>query len=424
MERSAERRPLYYGWVVTAASFAALGATWGAQSSFGAFVNPLSEEMGWSRTAVSAAYSISISINFVFGVVWGWVSDRWSARWVVLVAGALMGLGIFLSGFVDQLWQLYALFGFTAGLGAAGASGPLGAITARWFEGRRGLAIGIAYAGVGAGSAGLPILAVRLISHGGWRFGFQGLSFLVWGVFLLAAILMRDRPRQPGAAVAATKPVTGDAGDTPLLTAVRTRRFWTMFGMEMTATTVLFMVLGHLVPRAVDGGISASTAVTLLTALGLVSMVMHLGAGALGDRVGPRRVFAGALLLCALALVWLTFVSSLWAFYVFAVVFGIGFGGWSPQMAAMVARVFGATHMGAIWGAILLAAGVGGFTGPIVAGYIFDTSGSYRLAFVVGAFVATAGVILAMLSGRPSRPLSMQTPESTTGDLDTPKRLP
>ena len=182
-----------YRWVVVGASFLVLGISWAtAQSGFGAFVAPLTQDQGWSRTEISAAFSINIVTTFVVGVFWGWLADRWSVRGVVAVTGLLMGLGLLLAGFAGSLWQLYLFYGLVAGAGLGGTAGPLTAIAVRWFPRRPGMAIGIVYSGVGGASAVLPILAERLISLDGWRFGFQGLSFLIWGTFLLGVVLLRE----------------------------------------------------------------------------------------------------------------------------------------------------------------------------------------------------------------------------------------
>jgi len=406
-----------YAWLVTGAAFVIMGATWGAQGSFGAFVNPLTDQMGWSRTEVSVAFSILTIVNFTVGVLWGLAADRWGARWIIATAGVIMSLGVFLTGTASAVWQLYLYYGFIAGIGLGGLVGPVSAIIARWFDRRRGLALSIAYAGLGSGTAGLPILAEHLSSTYGWRAGFWGLSAVILVTVLLSTIVFREPRRSansPGepsggdSAPAKRTPAGGAHGalepqpSVPLLTAVRSKTFWLMFGMELCATMIFFMVLVHLAARAMDTGISSATSVTLLTVIGLVNMVAQVVGGLLGDRFGPRRIFAGGMAVCTVAVVWLVFSSSLVTFYVFAAVFGLGTGVWSPQMPSMIARVFGTRHIAAIWGAVLVGAGVGGLIGPTLAGYVFDTTGSYDTAFTAGAAVCAVGVVLAIvLSDKP-----------------------
>jgi len=260
-----------YRWVIAATAFLVLGASWGtAIGSFGVFVNPLTEDMGWSRAGVSAAYSITLLVTVVVGIFWGWLSDRWSVRGVIGVTGLIMGLGLFLASISTSLWQLYIFYGFIAGVGLGGTAGPLTAIVVRWFPLRPGMAVGILYAGFGGASAVLPILAERLISLEGWRFAFQGLSFLIWGAFLVGVILLRE-PRllpsfsasasqesspegdpsgagQPRSATSA-QGVSDDALSVDLRSALQTRAFWILFAMMLAGDLVLYMILLHLVPR-------------------------------------------------------------------------------------------------------------------------------------------------------------------------------
>ena len=334
-----------------------------------------------------------------------------------------MGAGFFLAGSSNALWQLYLFYGLIAGIGLGGTIGPLTAMVPRWFPQNPGVAIGILYAGFGAASAVVPILAERLISIDGWRFSFQGLGFLLWGVFLVGVILLREpRPRTGSSMAAAhrTNPDSGhrDAGrltssttshalsadqsSMGLASALRTRAFWTLFSMVLGGSSIVMMVFVHLVPRAVDLGTPTSTAVTLLTVFGLVNMVSAPSGGFLGDRFGARRMYLASLILYILALLWLTVSSSLWMLYVFAVAFAIGNGLWSPQFPVMAGRIFGTRHIGGIFAAILMGAGFGGVLGPIIAGYVFDTLGSYRIAFLLATGVAVAGALLTFaLKDRP-----------------------
>ena len=407
-----------YAWLVTGASFILMGATWGAQGSYGAFVNPLTEQMGWSRTEVSAAFSVLTIVNFTVGVLWGLVADRWGVRWVVVTAGLIMGLGVFLTGTATAIWHLYIFYGVIAGIGLGGLVGPISAIIARWFDRRRGLALSIAYAGLGSGTAGLPILAEHLSSTFGWRAGFWGLGAIIWVTVVLCGIVFREPKGAPGSPEADTgggDPAsakgtpTGGANraraqpaSVSLTSAARSRTFWIMLGMELCATVVFFMVMVHLAARATDTGISTATAVTLLSVIGLVNMVSQVAGGLLGDRFGPRLIFAGGMVVCTAAVVWLIFSSTLGMFYIFAAAFGLGTGVWSPQVPSMIARVFGTRHIAAIWGAVLIGAGIGGLIGPTVAGYVFDTTASYRIAFTIGAGFGAMGVILSLvLSDKP-----------------------
>ena len=392
----------HYGWVITGTYFLVMASAWGSWGSFGAFVNPLSDDMGWSRGAISGASSTNVLFSLILGAFWGWLSDRWSVRGVIVIGGALMGLGFFLSGSSGTLWQFYLAYGFIAGAGLGATAGPMAAITSRWFDRHRGLALGLGLSGIHAGTAVMPILAQYFTSIGGWKLGFHGLSFIIWGVFLVCVFLLKeprsraDAAAPPSADDAAPDDAAPDAS-IPLSQALRTPVFWMLFAMMGLAFLACFMAVVHLVPRAEDIGVAPSTAVTLLTVLGALAAVGTLTGGALGDRIGQHRVFIIALCLMAAALLWLAFSAELWMLYVFAVVFGLGYGGWTPLFAAIAARVFGTRHLGGIYGAILLGGGIGGMIGPLIAGYIFDATDRYFIAFLLGAGLALVAAALALL---------------------------
>ena len=410
---------IFYGWVI-AGTFAFLECiAWGiTMGSYGVFVNPLTEDMGWSRTAVSGVFSTLLMITFALGIAWGWLSDRWSVRGIIAICGGLMGLGFLLASTAQALWQLYLFYSVIVGVGLGGIFPPLTGLTVRWFDRRRGLAIGIGFAGVGVGIAALPLLAEYLISLNGWRFAFRVFGMIAWGAALSGAILLRE-PRGP-----ASIEVSGTADNNPrshrpgldrvsptdgaegrpggdgamsLSTVLRTRSFWFLFGMLVVGTLIVQMILVHLVPRAIDAGVASPTAVTLLPVLGVLSIVGKVAGGALGDYLGRRQVFIAAMLLQALTLLFLATATSLWMFYLFAVAFGLGYGGIAPQPASMAARIFGSRYMGATIGALAVGGAFGGFVGPTMAGYIFDTTGSYVIAFNLSAGIAIVGVVLGLL---------------------------
>ena len=406
-----------YRWVIAATAFLVLGAGWGtAIGAFGVFVKPLTLDMGWSRAGVSAAYSINIMVAFVVGIFWGWLADRWSVRGVIGVTGLILGLGVFLTSFSGTLWQLYIFYGFIAAIGLGGSGGPLTAIVVRWFPLRPGMALGSIYGGFGAASAVLPIVADRLISQWEWQGGFRGLSFLIWGVFLLAVIVLREPPplrsssasapqaaNPEGAPAGAGQPrsmtsargVSGETLAVDLPSALRTRPFWTLFGLMFAGNIVLNMILVHLVPRAIDAGVASATAVTLLTVMGFVNMASTMAGGLLGDRFGARRIYIASMILLTVSMIWLIASATLWMFYVFTVAFGMATGCWFPQGPVLAARIFGARDMGSIFAALLLGSGLGGVIGPIIAGFVFDALDSYQIAFVVGTVVTSAAVLLA-----------------------------
>lgn len=400
-----------YRWIIAGTAMTVLGTVWGTSvGAFGVFVSPLSEDMHWSRTGISLAASINTMAAFVCGVFWGWLADRWSLKGVLAITGLFAGLGLFLAGSADALWHFYIFYGLVAGIGLGGTAGPLTAIAVRWFPDKTGMVMGIVYAGFGGAAAVMPILVERLIAFNGWRFGLRAVSLLVGATFAGGAILLKDPPFGYSSSTiskglkpeeiehsAGEHSVSGPYGlNAPNLgEAVLTRPFWTLFIMMMAGDLTFFMILLHLVPRVTDTGISSATAVTVLTVSGVVGMVSTIIGGVLVDRLGARAVYAGSLCLLALSLIWLIMSTNLVMFYVFALVFGMGNGGAAPPMPALTSNIFGTQNMGSIYAAILMGSGVGGVIGPLAAGYVFDTTGSYSLALALAAGIAFAAALLA-----------------------------
>ncbi len=179
----------------------------------------------------------------------------------------------------------------------------------------------------------------------------------------------------------------------PLFQALKTSQFWSLFGIFGFCILCLGLIMTHLVPFARDTGISPMRAASLLTTMALCSIAGRLAAGFLSDRVGASRVLFCGLLLQAVMILWLSRMSSLGMFYVFSSLFGIAYGANLVMIPRLTAFIFGVKYMGAIYGSLSVADGIGFAIGPVLAGYLFDISGSYNDAFIitaVGVFMAVS----------------------------------
>lgn len=407
-----------YGWVVVVAFFLAQWVGYGVSFSFGVFIGPIGDEMGWSRSQLSVAVSLVWTVMMLTSVFWGWLADRRGARLVALVSGAIVGGGLLLASFTQSLWQLYLSYGVVFGIGMAGVLPTFIPLVSKWFEKRRGFALGISATGTGMGIFAVPLLASLLISVEGWRFGYVVLAIIAWVVFLFLVPLVREpasgietgggRAGAADSSGGATSPKT--ISDLSLPQALRTRTLWFMAGAQCGAMVTLQMILVHLVPRARDVGIGPQAAAGLLTMLGGASVVGKVLGGLWGDRVGPWKAYAVAMLIQAGALVFLLWATSLWSLHLFAALFGFAYGVWIPQVGVMQSRYFGLRHMGAIFGATAIAAGVGGVAGPVMGGALFEVTGSYLLPFSLGIGVALAAALSMVMTYKTSR--SLLTPRA------------
>ena len=189
---------LFYGWVVLAAAFVIITMSIGTLFTLGVFLRPIEDSMGWSRSGIGAIGLFNWIVMGAGGVVSGFVSDRLGTRRVVMVGAVLLGLGLVLSSYVQQVWQLYVTFGLLVGAGVSAFYVPLTVLAIKWFEGRRGMAAAVVSAGNGLGILALAPLSRWLINEFDWRVAFLVLGNLAWVVVLPTALLLRAPGGQPG----------------------------------------------------------------------------------------------------------------------------------------------------------------------------------------------------------------------------------
>lgn len=394
-------RPLFYGWVVVGGAFVVLFMAYGAQYSFGVFFTAMLDEFGWSRASLSGAFSLYALAYSIFGLVAGRLTDRWGPRAVIAAGGVFLGAGLAAMSRVSETWHPYILYGVVAAVGMSTAFVPVSATVARWFVRRRGLAVGLAFGGMGLGTLVLPPVAQVLSTRIGWRWAYVAFGAAVCAVLSLAATVMRRDPEsaglQPDGDIAVAPEAAAPRGPAWTLgTAPRTRSFWMLFGIFAATWVPVFGPLVHLVPMARALGVPPLPAATLVSALGLSALFGRLLMGAISDAAGRRPTLAVALGLQVAAFAALASSASLSELYVAASLFGFSYGGVSVLFSALVADFFGRAHAGSIVGLLFATAGAMAALGPIGAGLIHDHRGSYALAWWLAAgFNALALALLA-----------------------------
>lgn len=400
----------FYGWVVVGAAFSVLFMAYGAQFSFGVFFSALLEEFGWSRAALSGAFSLYAFGYSGFAVVSGRLTDRWGPRAVIATGGLFLGAGWIAMSFTHALWHPYVFYGVIAALGMSTAFVPCGATVARWFVRRRGLAAGLASAGGSLGAFALPPIAQFLVSSVGWRWAYVifGSAILV-ALNALAPLMKRDpeglglRPDGDPASPA------GSAGlppgrDYTIAQAMKSRAFWVLFALFAATWIPVFGPLVHLVPLARGLGVEPMLAATLLSALGMAAIAGRLVLGTLSDRIGRRPAIGIGLGLQVGAFLGFAVAGALPGLYAASVAFGFSYGAISALFPAVVADFFGRGQAGSMVGLLFAMAGCLAALGPLGAGFIYDRTGSYGPAWVGSA--ALNVVALALLRwARPPRRL-------------------
>jgi len=398
-----DRKPkIFYGYIIVLAGFCIGLVIWGIFNTFGVFFNPLLDEFGWTRATLSTAASLASLIFGFFGIIVGRLNDRIGPRLIMVGCGVLFGLGYLLMSQVNTVWQLYLFFGVIVGLGTSGGDVVLLSTVARWFVKRRGMMSGIVKVGTGLGMLIMPLVASWLISSHDWRVAYIIIGIVALVSVVSAAQFLKRDPAQKGlspygAGETDASNLNSAEGGFSLREAIHNRPFQILCALYALVLFSANTILVHIVPHAIDLGIAPASAARILATIGGVSMAGRIVMGSVSDRVGGRK----AMIICSIvaigSLVWLQSATELWMLYLFAVIYGFAHGGFFTIPSPLVAELFGLSSHGAIFGTIFFAGTIGGAIGSPLAGYIFDVTGSYQLAFLICVVASVVVFILALL---------------------------
>ena len=387
---SAPSQPrVFYGWLVVAATFAITFVGFGSAYTFSAFVGPLQRDFVASRGSVSLVFSLAGFLYFGLGVVSGPLADRWGARRLAVIGMILIGLGLALASVARSLPEVYAAYGLGVGLGVGCSYVPAMGAVQRWFTRRRGFASGLAVSGIGVGTLVMPAVASLLIADLGWREAYLVIAGIAVVVGVGMALLIQNDPRDRGLGPDGNALLAGDPSGRPLGTsvieAIRSRRFVGLYAACLICSFGLFVPFVHLVPYALDHGVSRPLALLLLGGIGAGSTAGRFVLGGLADRLGRRLglivMFAGM----ALAFATWGFATHLWPLAVFAIAYGVFYGGFVALLPALVMDYFGGRNVSGIIGTLYTSVAFGTLIGPSAAGFAFDVSHSYVVPIAASA---------------------------------------
>jgi MFS family permease len=416
MSRSPRLHP---AWIVLAGLTVSMLTASGIRAVFGVYIKPMENEFGWSRGALSGAAAISLLLLGAAGPFWGRFADRLGPRRTIGIALSILGIGAVGSAFVQQLWHLYVTSSLMA-LGAGGAALTTGsAVITRWFEGRRGLAMGLAGAAMSAGQLVVIPLATGLTLAYGWRSSFVWLGA---GLFVLvlpiAMALIRNDPEERGLAPygATGHPQTSAqvaaavrAGRVGFAEASRVPQFWLLMAtFFVCGYTSNGMVLTHFMPHALEHNFTELQASTALGVMGAMNILGTIGSGWICDRFGRRGPLAFYYFMRGLSLIFLLYVWNAPSLHVWAAIFGLNYISTVPPTTTLTANIFGRFSVGELSGWIFFAHQVGSALGAALAGWIYEWTGTYSPAFVSAAAMGIlAGVLALMIREEPvtARPL-------------------
>jgi MFS family permease len=372
----------------------------GVLFAYGVFFKEFQAEFGWSRTTISGASSLAFFVMGAFGILAGRLNDRIGPKILIALSGTSLGIGYLLLSYMQAPWQLYLIYGLVVGVGYSTHDVITLSTIARWFVKRRGMMSGIVKVGTGCGQLFVPLIATALITAFGWRQS----CFIIGAVALAAHValaqVMRRDPRSVGLlpdggnGLPAGTVITVDESGLSLAEACRTRQFWTLCVAEFAVFFCLLTIVVHIVPHARDLGLGPAIAAGVLATIGGVSMLGRFAMGTVNDAIGGKR----SLIICYITLIcglgWLQLSNTVWMLYLFAAIYGLAHGGLFTVMSPTVAELFGTGSHGLLFGIVLFSGTLGGAIGPLMAGHIFDLSGSYRLVFLILTAMAVIGLIL------------------------------
>lgn len=396
------RLPFYYGWVVLAIAFVTMAIGVTARTAFSLFMPPLMEEFGWDRALASGAFSFGFLVSAALSPLVGRVMDGRGPGLVIGTGAVLLAAGLLLAPLITQPWHFYATLGLCVGAGA-----NLVGFTAQslflpnWFVRRRGLAMSLAFSGVGVGAILLLPWLQSIIVAQGWRAACQVMGVLVLCVILPASFLLWRRPEQVGLlpdGAATARPASNivdpawAAVDWTLGRAARTARFWWIALAYFTGCYAWYAVQVHQTKYLLEVGFAPLVAGWALGIVSAIAIPGQISLGALSDRIGREWVWSAGcagFATCFAALIALEGAPSPALLWVMVLAQGFFGHAVTALMGPTVAEIFEGRHYGAIFGMLSVSLIGGGAAGPWITGVIHDAAGSYRPAFLLAiAFCA------------------------------------
>ena len=427
------KKPLYFGWYVCAATLFIGFVSIGARNSFGVFVIPMSEEFGWSRLTVSIAAALGVLVNGIIQPFMGQLFDRTGGRKVILTGLLALGISTILLSLTFHILFLVFMFGFIASMAQAGpALSNTAALMSRWFKRRRATAISINSAALSLGGLIMVPFSMYLLQATSWRVAWIGLGIIVLTSLPLAYFFIRERPSDMG--------LNPDGDPSPSEDEANPRRrelkgplevetwresfksapIWQMAGSYFVCGTTTFVLSVHFIPFAIeDRGISGTTAATIFGYMMGLNIIGALGAGLLADKIGgTKNWLALVYFMRGIAYIVLLTVDSVAGLWIFASIAGFSWVATLPLTSSLTADVYGLKAMGTISGITFMFHQFGGFGSVLLAGLLFDITGSYVLPFAIfGALLFPAAISAFSIKERKySARYQIAVPTAAAGD--------
>jgi MFS family permease len=411
---------IFYGWTIVGVSFVTLTVSFGIWYSFSVFFVALLANFGWSRAATAGIFSVFMIVHSAAAMVVGPLLDRFGPRWVVPIGSILAAAGLLVTSRIQVLWEFYLFYGVVTAAGLCTTGFVSHSIfLPRWFTKRRGLAMGIAMAGVGVGMLIFVPVSQSLIARFGWRTSYCVLAgIILLTVVPLNLILQRRNPNEVGDVPDGRNQSSDDAskawsGPGPQQEKVSTEwtlgstlkygRFWFLLFVYFSTPLATQGPLVHQVAHMVDNGFSTSAGAFIFGLTGIMGSAGKILFGHISDKIGREKAlaigmgcaFTGILSLMAIER------GSEFLPLGYAVLFGLGYGSVAPIYPSRAADLFEGPQFGRIFSLLAIAGGIGGGIGTWLYGKIYDTTASYNISFVIVLFIIVVISVLFWFTSPP-----------------------
>ena len=408
VEDRKDKPRFFYGYVVAAAGLGVFLIGVGTQSSiFGVFFKPMLTEFSWTRAETALALALLLIVQAILAITMGWLTDRFGPRVVVTVFGSFLGICYLLMSQVNTIWQFQLNYALAGGIGMSALIVPVMATVARWFVKRRGLMTGIVQTGTAIGGLVFAPLAGWLILTYDWRSSYIILGIIVLVGIITSGLFLRHDPKDIGqlpdgvSEVAASgvnqQSVNTQEAGLSFLEAIRTSQFWMIAGLYFSFGFNRSTFLTHIAVHVQDLGFSLADGANVLAACSGASIIGRIGMGRVADMIGNRKTLMIGFAATTVVLTWGLVTKDLWGFFLFALVFGFGWGTQAVTRFAITSEAFGLASLGVMMGVLTLAEAIAAGLGSYFGGHIFDVVDSYQPVFFMGIALSVIAILLAWL---------------------------
>lgn len=406
-------RHVHYAWVIVAVAAVMRLFSSSFRSSSSILIPRLVDSFGWSYGAVGLGFAIQWIVSGLFGPPAGWLGDRYGVRWTMRLGAVLFIVGMVLTGFMRELWQFYLFFGVILSAAMGIFQVPLTAAVTLWFRKHLGTGMGLLQSSQGIGPlVAVPIMLYIIHLFGG---GLDGLRAAFWipgivggAVILVMIKFFYNEPAEIGARpFGAPEDEPIKAVQTGEIAKVRTKvfqkqaqktgAFWNLIGIHFWGCAGHAIILVYLVAMAEDEGVSKGLAAGAFVTMSVTSTITRFAVPVIADRMGSKPAMAGCFFLQVAPICLLFFAQDAWHFYLFAVLFGIGFGGEMSAFPIINRQYYGSGPIGTTYGYQMMGAGVGMAAGALMGGQLRDITGNFDATMGLSLALSMVGVISIML---------------------------